>query len=251
MEGGAGTIISKNIVCGAVTGIAVRAGATDTMVVGNEVRCGGRIALAIGPAVTGTTVAANTLSNARIGLLIRNSAGVRIMDNRFTGITVFGISVRGSSPGVVGNDNVISGRGFQPIDTRGGAQTPTMTGNNTTGWQHRSSLTLVGELRYHPILTTWLVILALVVISSLVARSRRRPAHPYAYTVPWRPAAQPANGLHAIEPALLAETEMVAGIGRRRRRRRRAAAEGEAVSAGSNGAMSIGPIVAAEQEATA
>jgi parallel beta-helix repeat protein len=249
VEGGAGTIIRQNIVSATVTGIAVRAGATDTLVVGNEVREGGRIALAIGPAVTGTTVDANTLSNARIGLLIRNSSGVRIMNNHFNGISVFGISVRGLSPGVVGNGNVISGRGFQPIDTRGGAQSPTMTGNNTSGWQHRSSLSLLGELRYHPILDTWLAILILVVVSSIAARLRRRPARPYAYTMPWRPAAQPTNGLHAIEPAVLAETEMVAGIRQRRKRRRRALAAADQEATGGNGALTMAP-VAAEQEAT-
>src|ERR1700682_5803567 len=105
--------------------MAVRAGATGTIVVGNNVRCGGRVALSIGPAVTGTTVAGNTFDAARIGILIRNSPGVRIMNNRITEITVFGISVRGPSPGVVGNDNLIAGRGFQPIDTRGGADAPT------------------------------------------------------------------------------------------------------------------------------
>src|SRR4029077_14343044 len=111
--GGAGTIIRNNIACGTVTGIAIRAGAAETLVVGNEVRCGGRVALSIGPAVVGTTVSGNLLNNARIGLLIRNSPGVRIMNNRITNVSVFGISVRGLSPGVVGNDNVIAGRGFQ------------------------------------------------------------------------------------------------------------------------------------------
>jgi hypothetical protein len=253
VEGGAGTIIRQNIVFAKVTGMAVRAGATNTLVVGNEVRGGGRIALAIGPAVIGTTIDANTLSNARIGLLIRNSAGVRIINNHFAGISVFGISVRGSSPGVVGNDNVIAGRGFQPIDTRGGAQTPTMTGNNTSGWQHRSSLSLIGELRYHPILDTWLLILTLVVVSSLVARLRRRPERPYSYSVPWRPAAPAApatNGLHAIEPAVLAEADMVAGIRRRRRRRRRALAAGDEAAAMENGTSTLAP-VASEQQATA
>jgi hypothetical protein len=108
---------------------------------------------------------------------------------------------------------------------------------------------LLGELRYHPILDTWLAILILVVVSSIAARLRRRPARPYSYTVPWRPAAQPTNGLHAIEPAVLAETEMVAGIGRRRRRRRRAVGAADQEAAGGSGALTMAP-VAAEQEAT-
>jgi hypothetical protein len=188
VEGGFGTLVKSNVVCAAVTGIAVRAGATATSVVGNDVRCGGRVALSVGPAVIGTTVAGNTLSQARIGLLIRNSPGVRIMDNRFDGITLFGISVRGSSPGVVGDGNVISGLGFQAIDTRGGATAPLITNSNLAGWQHRSDLTVLAYLRYHPILTTWLAILTLVAISWTLIRRRRGPASPYHYTVPWHSA---------------------------------------------------------------
>jgi hypothetical protein len=218
VEGGAGTVIRRNIVCAAVTGIAVRAGATSTMVVGNEIRCGGRIGLAVGPAVTATTVDGNLISNARIGLLIRNSSGVRIINNRFAAISVFGISVRGASPGVVGNDNVIGGRGFQPIDVRGGADNPTLVSTNTSGWQHRSSLSLLAELRYHPILDTWLAIIALIVVLTIATRFRRRPARPYHYTVPWRPADSHANGNGAGGTVVLAETKVVARKPRRVRR---------------------------------
>jgi hypothetical protein len=211
VEGGTGTIVLGNLVCAAVTGIAVRAGASDTMIVGNQVDCGGRVALSIGPAVTGTTVEGNTLNAARIGILIRNSPGVRIMNNHITGITVFGISVRGVSPGVVGNDNVISGRGFQPVDTRGGAGAPTFESTDTSGWQHRTSLSFFAALRYHPLLATWLVIVVFVVISSILVRLRRRPERPYYYTVPWRPTTQFSNGtVHAESLSPLADTAIVA-----------------------------------------
>jgi hypothetical protein len=188
VEGGAGTVLKGNTVCGTVTGIAVRAGATNTSVVGNEVRCGGRVALSVGPAVTGTTVAGNKLSQARIGVLIRNSPGVRIMDNRVEGMSLFAISVRGSSPGVVGNGNLIAGRGFQPIDARGGATAPLITNSNLQGWQRRSDLSVLAYLRYHPILATWVAILALVAICAVAIRRRRRPVRPYHYTVPWHAA---------------------------------------------------------------
>jgi hypothetical protein len=200
VDGGAGTIVRNNVVCGPVTGIAVRAGATNTMVVGNDVRCGGRVALSIGPAVTGTTVAGNTLRQARIGMLIRNAPGVRIMDNRILGMSLFGISVRGSSPGVVGNGNTITGRGFQPIDTRGGATAPLVIDSDLSSWQRRSELSVAGYLRYHPILTTWLAIIALVALSAVVIRFRQRSPHPYSYTVPWQPservARQAPAGVH-------------------------------------------------------
>lgn len=210
VEGGAGTIIRQNIVCGKVTGIAVHAGATSTMLVGNQVRCGGRVALAVGPSVTGTTVDENLLSNARIGLLIRNSPGVRIIKNTFTGITVFGISVRGSSPGVVGNDNYFAGRGFQPVDTRGGAQSPNLVNTNTTAWQHRTSLSLLAELRYHPILDTWLLIVILIAALTVATRFKKRPARPYHYTVPWRPTTPFASSEPAAMPTVLANTAILA-----------------------------------------
>lgn len=201
VEGGAGTVLKNNIVCGPVTGIAVRAGATDTTVAGNDVRCGGRVALSIGPSVTGTTVAGNSLSQARIGMLIRNSPGVRIMDNRITGMSLFAISVRGSSFGVVGNGNLIAGRGFQPIDTRGGAAAPLITNSNLGGWQRRSAPSVLGYLRYHPILTLYLAILTLVVASSILSRLRRRPTLPYQYTVPWRPIATASTAPAPEQPA--------------------------------------------------
>jgi hypothetical protein len=209
VEGGSGTVVRSNVVCGPVTGIAVRAGATGTLVAGNDVRCGGRVALSIGPAVTGTTVAENTFRQARIGLLIRNSPGVRIVDNRFTEISLFGISVRGSSPGVVGDGNVISGLGFQPIDTRGGAAAPLITNSDLTNWHHRSDLTLLGYLRYHPILTTWLGIVMLVAVCWIVIHRRHRPARPYRYTVPWHSAAAaprpvPVQATAGLAPAFSA-----------------------------------------------
>ena len=202
VEGGQGTVVARNIVCGAITGIAVRAGANDTTLAGNEVRCGGRIALSIGPQVTGTTISGNLLSNARIGLLVRNSPGVRIMNNRITGVTVFGISVRGLSPGVVGNDNTIAGKGLQAVDTRGGANLPLLTTSDVSGWQHRSSMTLLDYLRYHPILTTWLVILLLAALASLVARLRTPAPRPYIFTAAWSPAGLHRNGSSAQKAPL-------------------------------------------------
>ncbi len=199
VEGGAATVIRNNIVCGAQTGIAVRSGATDTTLVGNQVRCGGRIALSIGPGVEGTTVAGNTLSQARIGALIRNSPGVRLMDNQITGISLFGISVRGGSTGVVGNDNVIAGRGFQAIDTRGGAPSPLLESSDLSGWQHRSGITALSYLRYHPILTIWLAIIALVALAALIVRIRRRRGSIYSHAA--RPLMTPsATGVAAFHP---------------------------------------------------
>lgn len=210
VEGGIGTIVKNNIVCGPVTGIAVRAGATDTWIIGNDVRCGGRVALSIGPAVSGTTIDANRLANARIGLLIHNSPGVRLFYNTITGVTVFGISVRGSSDGIVGNDNVIAGKGFQPIDVRAGASDPTLLRTDLSGWQHRSSLNAFEALRYHPLLTAWIAVLVLVLVFTIGVRLRRPLAQPYMYGVPWRSASPTPSWAELAEMPAYAVTTAVA-----------------------------------------
>lgn len=204
VEGGSGTVVQHNLVCGTSTGIAIRLGADLTSVVGNEVECGGSLALSIGPSVTGTTVSGNTLSNADIGILVRNSPGVRLMNNQLTKMSVFAISVRGTSPGVVGNGNVLAGVGFEPINVQGGAATPVLVGTNSQAWQRRSNPTLLSYLRYHPLLATWLTILVLVVLCWIVVRLRRRPAMPYRHAVRWQPSRRTAAEMapaHAIEGA--------------------------------------------------
>ena len=187
VEGGSGTVIENNIICGTSTAVAIRLGAATTSLVGNQVRCG-RVALSIGPAVTGTTVSSNVLSHARIGILIRNSPGVRLLNNQTRDLSIFAISVRGASPGVVGSDNVFAGAGFQPVDFRGGATAPLLTGTDLRNWQRVSSPTAISYLRYHPLLTTWLAILILVAFSWIVVRLRRRAKMPYRHALVWAPA---------------------------------------------------------------
>lgn len=187
VEGGSGTVIQNNAVCAASTAIAIRLGAATTSVVGNELRCA-RVALSIGPAVSGTTVSSNVLSHARIGVLVRNSPGVRLLNNQTRSLSVFAISVRGASPGVVGSDNVFAGAGLQPIDFRGGAAAPQLTGTDLRNWTRVSSPTALSYLRYHPLLTTWLAILLLVALSWIVVRLRRRSRLPYRHSLVWMPA---------------------------------------------------------------
>jgi hypothetical protein len=197
VEGGDGTVVRNSVVSSALTGIAVRTGASNTTLTGDEVLSGGRVALSIGPSVTGTTVAGSTFIGARIGILVRNSPGVRLMSNRVAQMSLFAISVRGSSPGVVGNDNVLSGRGFSAIDVRAGASAPTLVSTDTKGWQRRSDLSWAGYLRYHPLLATWLVILALCTVCVIAARCRRRPQLPYRHIAAWQSKeAMPTQATH-------------------------------------------------------
>jgi hypothetical protein len=187
VEGGSGTLVEHNIVCGTSTGIAIRLGADVTSVVGNEVECNPSVALSIGPSVTGTTVSGNLLTGANIGILVRSSAGVRLLNNQLTKLSVFAISIRGLSPGVVGNGNVLAGLGFEPVNTQDGASAPLLVDTNSKAWVRRSETTVLSYLRYHPLLTTWVVILLLVVLCWIGVRLRRRPAAPYRHVVPWRP----------------------------------------------------------------
>jgi hypothetical protein len=196
VEGGDGTVVKNSVVSSALTGIAIRAGASNTTLTGNEVLAGGRVALSIGPSVTGTTVAGSTFLGARIGILVRNSPGVRLMNNRVGQMSLFAISVRGSSPGVVGNDNVLSGRGFSAIDVRAGAPAPVLVSSDTKGWQRRSDLSWAGYLRYHPLLATWLVILSLCTAFAIVARCRRRPQLPYRHIAAWQSQVTPTQAMH-------------------------------------------------------
>jgi len=193
VEGGANTVVQNNVVSAPATAIGVRTGATSTTIVGNDVILGGRTAISIGPGVTGTTVDANRVTNARIGVLVRNSPGVRIMNNYITGISVFGVSVRGNSPGIVGNGNVIAGVGLNAVDSRAGAPAVSLVTTNTSAWQHRSQLSLLGYLRYHPVLTTWILVIIAVIFWGIVVRVRRRPRIPYKHTVPWQNAHRVAN----------------------------------------------------------
>lgn len=213
VEGGSGTVIQNNIVCAGSTAIAIRLGAATTSVVGNQMRCA-RVALSIGPAVTATTVAGNVFSHARIGILIRNSPGVRLLNNQTRNLTVFAISVRGASPGVVGSDNVFAGNGFQPVDFRGGAAAPQLTGTDLRNWFRVSSPTALSYLRYHPLLTTWLGILLLVALSWIVVRLRRRSRLPYRHALVWAPAGVPyaaADGLAAAGSAGNGHTALPTG----------------------------------------
>ena len=202
VEGGSGTVIENNIVCGGSTAIAIRLGAATTSVVGDQVRCA-RVALSVGPAVKGTTVSSNVFSNARIGILVRNSPGVRLLNNQTRNLSVFAVSVRGASPGVVGSDNVFAGNGFQPVDYRGGAASPQLTGTDLRNWYRVSSPTALAYLRYHPLLTTWLGILLLVALSWIVVRLRRRSRMPYRHALVWAPATSAYAG---VEPAMAVGT---------------------------------------------
>ncbi len=192
VDGGVGTVVEDNAVCSSSTAISLRLGAVDTSVVGNQVACGSRVDLAVGPAVTDTTVSGNSLSGARIGILIRTSPNIRLLNNRLAGLSIFGIALHGASPGVSGDGNVIAGDGFSPVEAADGASSPSLANSNLSAWKRRTTPSVIGYLRFHPLLALWLMSLFVVAVSVAITRTRRRPPRPYAHIVSWQGSQPPA-----------------------------------------------------------
>ena len=187
LEGGTGTVLRSNEVCASLTGIAIRDGARNTVVTGNDVRCGPRAAVEIGPAAPGTVISGNALVNARIGMLISSSGAIQTYKNLITGAKVFGITARGATSQVTGQSNVISGTGFRAVDARADASSPALSGTQDAGWAHHAKTTFWSYLRFHPLAMLWLSILILVIGGEIWSRTRRMPPHPYPASTHWRP----------------------------------------------------------------
>lgn len=192
VRGGVRTVLDGNRVCGPTTAIAVHSGATGTVVTANDINCPSHTALSIGANVIGTTIGGNRLADARIGVLIRDSSGVRLIDNTLTGMTVFGVSLRGSTRAVVADGNAISGRGVRAIDMHRGTNA-IFTNSDTTGWTRRSHLSARGYLRYHPMLLVWVAAVVLLAAASGLGRLRRRPRPVYEHKIDGAAAAATAH----------------------------------------------------------
>lgn len=205
IEGGVQTIVRSDQVCAKITAIAVRYGATNTVLTGNDIRCDPRSGLSLGPVAPGTIASGNTIVHPRIGILIRNSGAVRTDNNVIIGATVFGISARGSVSEVRGVGNVISGTGFRAVDSRADANSPAMYQTNTAGWAHHVNVTFWSYLRFHPLAALWLSITTLVLLAFLWTRRRRLPAHPYPDSTHWQ--------AHQDVPAVAAAPAATGGAG--------------------------------------
>jgi Right handed beta helix region len=213
LEGGSGTVLRGDEICARLTGIAIRDGADNTVVTGNDVRCNPRAALEIGPGAPHSTISGNNLVGARVGMLIRTSGPVVTDSNRIIGATVFGITARGSSSHVSGADNVISGTGFRAVDARADAAPPALSGTQDKGWLHRVNVTLWSWLVFHPLALLWLSILLLVILGEIWSRLRRMPPHPYPASTHWRGADSPPAA--AAAAATAAATALLAAPGER------------------------------------
>jgi hypothetical protein len=187
IEGGRGTVLKANEVCSRLTAIALRLGATDSTVDGNDVRCRPRTGISVGPVAPGTLLFGNAVSGARIAVVVTSAGGtVQIDKGLITTASIFGISVRGVNSIVKGTDNVISGIGFRTVDSRADARVPHLSGTDTANWQYAHHGTVLTYLEFHPLAVLWLSIAVLVVLCGLWVRRRRAPLHPYPESTRWR-----------------------------------------------------------------
>ncbi len=186
IEGGTGTIVRSDEVCAAVTGIALRTGAANAVLTGNDVRCHPRSGLSVGPSAPGTVISGNTLSGARIGIVVRDSGRVTVDNNLVLGATVFGVTARGTTSQVHGVGNVVSGTGVRAVDARAGARSPSLARTDTSGWTHHADINFFTYLEFHPLAALWLGILVLVLLAAAWSYRRRLPDHPYPASTRWR-----------------------------------------------------------------
>jgi hypothetical protein len=193
VEGGDRTVLKANEVCARLTGIALRLGAANAIVDGNDVRCGPRTGIRVGPAAPGTLLFGNAVSGARIAVVVTNAGGrVEVDTGLVTMAHVFGISVRGVNSIVSGKDNVISGIGFRAVDSQFDARIPHLTGSNTANWAYAHHGTVLTYLQFHPLALMWLSIAIVVSAGGLWVRRRRPAPHPYPESTRWRdPAEEP------------------------------------------------------------
>ena len=214
IEGGSGTIVKADEVCAAITGIALRTGVTNAVLTGNDIRCHPRSGLSVGPSTPGTVISGNTLSGARLGIVVRNSGRVTVDNNLVIGASVFGVTARGASSTINGVGNVISGIGVRAVDTRAGASTPALIRTDTSGWAHHADVNFFSYLEYHPLAALWLGILVLILLAAAWSFRRRLPDHPYPASTRWRrPGPAAAESRPAVDPGLAAGRGLAADPG--------------------------------------
>jgi Right handed beta helix region len=183
IEGGTGTVVKSDQFCSPTTAVALRAGATNSVVTGDYIGCAPRSGISVGPSAAGTVIYGNIVSRPGIGLLIRSSGPVSMYDNRIIGATVFGVSARGAASRVNGVGNVMSGTGDRAVDARTVASVSGLSGTDTSGWAHNARVTFVSYLEFHPLASLWLGILVVILLAAGWSFRRKLPSHPYPASV--------------------------------------------------------------------
>jgi hypothetical protein len=204
VEGGLGTVVEGDQVCGGVTAIELKAGVSNAVVTGNTISCHPRSGISVGPSAPGTVVSGNAVNGARTAFLVSDSGPVQLDQNLVTNATVFGVSARGASSAVTGVGNTIQGSGFRAIDYRADAPAPRLYSSNVSDWTYHAEITFWSYLEFHPLAAMWLGIATLLLLSCLWSRRRRAPSHPYPASTRWRPESETAEtAVPAREPELV------------------------------------------------
>jgi hypothetical protein len=192
VEGGLNTVIKGDQVCGGVTAVEVKDGASDAVVTGNTISCAPRSGISVGPSAPGAVLSGNSVDGARTAFLISASGRVQLDKNLVTGATVFGVSARGATSLVSGVGNTIAGSGFRAVDSRADAPAPSLYGSNLSGWTVHVKVTFWSYLQFHPLAALWLGVAILLLLTFLWSKRRRVASHPYSSSTRWRPDSAPA-----------------------------------------------------------
>jgi Right handed beta helix region len=193
IEGGNRTVLKADEVCARQTGVALRYGTSDAIVSGNDVRCGPRVGLSVGPTAPATLLSGNAVSGARIAVLVSSAGRIELDNSLVTRATVFGVSVRGANSIVTGKDNVFSGTGYRALDARADAKHLALAGSNTADWAYLHGVTVLTYLEFHPLAVFWLSVASLVIFGGLWTRRREAPSHPYPESTRWTGELPPAR----------------------------------------------------------
>ena len=198
VEGGNRTVLKADEVCAKLTGIALRYRASNAIVSGNDIRCGPRVGLSVGPAAPSTLLSGNAVSGARIAVLVNSSGPIEMDNSLVTQATVFGVSVRGANSIVTGKHNVFSGTGIRALDARADAKDLALSGSDTADWSYLRGITVITYLEFHPLAVFWLSLAFLVSVGCVLTRWRKAPWHPYPESTRWTGELPPA--MHAPVP---------------------------------------------------
>jgi hypothetical protein len=191
VEGGLDTVVKGDQICGGSSGIEVKDGAANAVVTGNTISCSPRSGIELGPATPDAVLSGNAINGARTGILIASSGTVQLDRNLITNATVFGVSARGASSSVNGVGNTFAGTGFRAIDSRADAPPPSLYASNVANWAHRTRVTFLTYMQFHPLAALWLGIAMLLLLAWMWPKGRA-PWHPYPHTTRWHAGLAPA-----------------------------------------------------------
>jgi parallel beta-helix repeat protein len=171
------TTIINNEVDGNAEGVIVREPASGVAIQDNTVTRSTGTGIGVRDGSTDVVVSGNHVDGATTGVQVRNARAV-VSGNNTENLTAHGISVQGSSGGSTVVGNTLAGTGPSALDLYrldAGAAV-TVAGNSAEGWEDYRTLQqrVRQTFHNHPLLPLWVALLAVPVVSTTLARARRR-----------------------------------------------------------------------------